>query len=130
MWLLRLLDQSLNQLIFFCTLLKKLIVLPSISMSVIWPRYCIKKKLCFPKKFEIVNTLKRNEINRGCGFDGGGNGGGCDGDYDGGGDGSGGIGAMVLMVVVVIAMVVVTMVMVVIVEVVMVVMVELVVVLV
>ena len=46
--------------------------------------------MCFQKKFEILNTLKRSEINRGCGFDGGGgNGGGCDG---GGGDGGGGDG--------------------------------------
>ena len=45
--------------------------------------------MCFQKEFEIVNTLKQNESNRGCGADGGG----CDCGYDGvGGDSGGGDG--------------------------------------
>ena len=122
----------------------------SLNMSKIFPRYGKKKKSVFPMNLtlkEIVNTLKQNESNKGCGGDGGGgdggDGGSFNGDYDdgggggagscdggcGGGDGGGDIGAVVLVAVVVMAMVVVAMVVGVIVEVILV-MVELVVVLV
>ena len=59
-----------------------------------WLRYDQdKRKVCFPKKFEIVTTLQQNVSNRGSDD----NGGGCDGCYnsggdDAGGDGGGGVG--------------------------------------